>query len=93
VVTTNYMIRILRARQSVKMDKRQVTIKRFHVGSVIYGYDKTLKKITGGYIAETFIENNKQRLTIRWSDPFLAIEYCTSIDLYKKLKSKEYRLG
>jgi hypothetical protein len=87
------MTHILRARQNVKINSRKEKAGGFHIGTVIYGYDKILKKIIGGYITETFIEDDKQHLTIRWSDPFIAIEYCSAADLRKRLKSKERRLG
>jgi hypothetical protein len=59
----------------------------FRPGDVIKCWDEEINKSVIGYIVET--SRNKEigdfDITIRWIDPFIVMETCSSVDLHERV--------
>jgi len=59
----------------------------FRPGDVIKCWDEEINKSVIGYIVKT--SRNKEisdfDITIRWIDPFIVMETCSSVDLHERV--------
>ena len=61
--------------------------RHFQTGDLIYCFDETMNRGIYGYIINiTRNENGTQDLMIRWTDLFVAIEYCNSVEALSRIK-------
>jgi len=76
----------------MKMILKKIS-KHFQTGDLIHCFDSTVNKsIYGQIIAIYENKNGTQDLVIRWTDVFVVVERCNSLEALKRIESGLWNL-
>tara|TARA_R100000008_G_C3503367_1_gene124872 strand:- start:103 stop:381 length:279 start_codon:yes stop_codon:yes gene_type:complete len=77
----------------MKFRKKRRFRKHFQTGDLIYCFDNTMNKSIYGQIISIYEnKNGTQDLVVRWTDMFVAVERCNSLEALKRLESGLWKL-